>query len=242
MSADVEDQLNEKVKKSEWFAIQIDESTDAANKAILLCHVRYIDYDCSDLKEEFLCCSEIPARTTSSEIFRLLDEYLKNHSLDWKSCIGLCTDGAANMTGRLSGVKTRIQAVAGDGFIFTHCVIHREHLAAKKMSPSLHEVLSVSIQIVNFIKSNALNSRMFTMLCEEMDSGHSQLLLHAEVRWLSRGRVLTRLYELRDEVKIFLNQKNSNLAKYLADEEWVAKLAYLSDIFSLINQLNLSLQ
>ena len=36
-----------------------------------------------------------------------------------------------------------------------------------------------------------------------MDSHHEPLLLHAEVRWLSREGVLSRLFELREEAKIF---------------------------------------
>ncbi|GLV36007.1 hypothetical protein CBL_21388 [Carabus blaptoides fortunei] len=75
-----------------------------------------------------------------------------------------------------------------------------------------------------------------------MESEHEHLLLHAEVRWLSRGRVLKRLFELREEVQSFLCQKNSELSNFFRDNNWVAKLSYLSDIFSLINELNLSLQ
>jgi hypothetical protein len=68
-----------------------------------------------------------------------------------------------------------------------------------------------------------------------MESGHAHFLLHAEVRWLSRGGggVLKRLLNLRHKVKIFLYEKNSNLAKCFCDEDWVAKLAYLSDYFHL---------
>ena len=47
-----------------------------------------------------------------------------------------------------------------------------------------------------------------------MDSDYTSLLLHAEVRWLSRGQSLKRLLTLKDEVLIFLTEQNSNLADY----------------------------
>ncbi|KAF6346063.1 hypothetical protein mRhiFer1_018693 [Rhinolophus ferrumequinum] len=242
LSADIEDQLIQKVRESKWFALQIDESSEISNITLLLCYIRFIDYDYSDIKEELLCCIEMPSQITGFEIFELINKYTDSKSLDWKHCVGLCTDGAVSMTGRYSGLKEKIQEVAMNTVAFTHCFIHREHLAAEKLSPCLHEILLQSAQILSFIKSNALNSRMLTILCEEMGSEHVNLPLHAEVRWISRGRILKRLFELRHEIEIFLNQKHSDLAKYFVDEEWVAKLAYLSDIFSLINELNLSLQ
>lgn len=75
-----------------------------------------------------------------------------------------------------------------------------------------------------------------------MGSEHQHLLLHAEVRWLSQGKVLTRLLELREEVSQFLANVNSPLAVHLSDEEWCAKLTYRSDIFTHINVLNESMQ
>lgn len=242
LSADIEDQLIQKVRKSKWFALQVDESSEISNITLLLCYIRFIDYDCSDIKEELLCCIEMPSQITGFEIFELINKHIDSKSLNWKHCVGLCTDGAASMAGRCSGFRAKIQEIATNTVAFTHCFIHREHLAAAKLSPCLHEILLQSAQILSFIKSNALNSRMLTILCEEMGSEHVNLPLHAEVRWISRGRILTRLFELRHEIEIFLNQKHSDLAKYFLDEEWVAKLAYLSDIFSLINELNSSLQ
>jgi hypothetical protein len=65
-------------------------------------------------------------------------------------------------------------------------------------------VLSEVVKIVNYIKANALNSRLFAVLCDEMGADHKKLLLHAEVRWLSRGKVLSRVFELRNELVEFL--------------------------------------
>lgn len=130
-------------------------------------------------------------------------------------------------------------------FIYTHLhgIIHREQLAAKKISPELHEVLSNVIEIIKEIRHKALNSRIFEALCEEMGSEYTHLLRYAEVRWLSRGKILTRLFALREEVKLFFQQQNNpKLQKCLPDNEWLAKLAYLADIFSLLYELNISLQ
>ena len=109
------------------------------------------------------------------------------------------------------------------------------------MSPELHEVLSLAVKTINNIKKNALHSRCFSALCDGLDSGHLQLLYHCEVRWLSKGRVLNRLFELRQQVYIFLSDKRSLLADHYVDDCFCAKLAYLLDVFNHLNQLNLSM-
>jgi hypothetical protein len=47
----------------------------------------------------------------------------------------------------------------------------------------LKTVLTEAVKVVNFIKSRATNSRLFSILCNEMGSEHDRLL-HTEVRWL----------------------------------------------------------
>ena len=228
IAMDIEQQVIEEVKKSPYFAIQLDESTDVSNCAILLCFVRYKGK--TDFKEELLCYIDLPGRTTGSEIFRLLNTYFSEKDINWANCVGVCTDGAASMTGYRSGVVSKIKEVAHKEMLFTHCIIHREHLASKKLSLDLKNVLTNAVKIINAIRSRPLNSRLFQAFCESMDWQHDHLLLHAEVRWLSRERVLSRLFELREETKHFLREMNSPLAEFLLDEMWLCKLAYLADI------------
>ena len=102
--------------------------------------------------------------------------------------------------------------------------------------------MSISVKTVNYIKNNATNSRCFAELCEVLESSSMQLLYHSEVRWLSKGRILTRLYELRHEVREFLESKHHQLASYYFDNIHLAKLAYLADIFEHLNVLNSSMQ
>jgi len=47
---------------------------------------------------------------------------------------------------------------------------------------------------------------------------------------------------LRLEIHIFLTEKNHLLADKFNDESWVAKLAFLSDIFERLNELNNEMQ
>jgi hypothetical protein len=53
---------------------------------------------------------------------------------------------------------------------------------------------------------------------------------------------LTRLFELKNEVKCFLSKFKSGLVTYFEDEGWICQLAYLTDIFNRFNDLNLQLQ
>ncbi|CAH1968357.1 unnamed protein product [Acanthoscelides obtectus] len=89
--------------------------------------------------------------------------------------------------------------------VSTHCVIHRQALVSKTLSQKLRQTLDSAIKIVNYIKSSALNSRLFTLLCEDIDSDHKVLLFHIEVCWLSKGNMLARLYELKEEGTSFIN-------------------------------------
>ncbi|KAK4313773.1 hypothetical protein Pmani_014896 [Petrolisthes manimaculis] len=48
--------------------------------------------------------------------------------------------------------------------------------AAKTLPSDLKEVLDDTVKMVNFVKSSALNSRLFRLLCSDLDSVHETLL------------------------------------------------------------------
>jgi zinc finger BED domain-containing protein 5/7/8/9 len=58
------------------------------------------------------------------------------------------------------------------------------------MGEVLKKTLDAAVQTINFVKANAKHSRIFTAVCEDMGADHKSLLLHTEVRWLSRGILL----------------------------------------------------
>ena len=97
--------------------------------------------------------------------------------------------------------------------------------------------------MVNYVRQRPLKSRLFAKLCKSMESAHVSLIMHTEVRWLSRGNVLSRIYELREELLIFFIQENLiDFSDSLRDESWCSKLAYLADIFQQLNKVNTNMQ
>ncbi|GBO02164.1 Zinc finger BED domain-containing protein 5 [Araneus ventricosus] len=117
----------------------------------------------------------------------------------------------------MSGAIAKIRGKA-KGCSSVHCILHQHALAMKKMPPLRKEVLPETVKIINFIKSRLKNNRLFKILCDDMESLHTSLLLHPEIRWLSRGKSLIRLFELRNEVGIFLRDNDFALGEKLCDE------------------------
>ena len=66
------------------------------------------------------------------------------------------------------------------------------------------------------------------------------LLLHTEVRWLSKGNCLRRFYSLFDTIVEFFEGTNSVLSEELRNIKH--DIAYLADIFTKFNEVNLQLQ
>ncbi|XP_067126358.1 zinc finger BED domain-containing protein 5-like [Centruroides vittatus] len=234
----VENELLKRIKLN-YFAIQLDESTDVTNAAVLLVYVRYLFTNI--VQEDVLFAKPLKTYTTGEAIFDMINGYFEKNGISWSYCVGVCTDGAKSMTGKFSGFVARVKEI-NEKIQWTPCCIHRQALVCKRIPAQLSTTLSNAVKIVNFIKSRATNCRLFRTLCEDFGSFHVSLLLHTEVRWLSRGKVLTRLFELKSEVQAFFIDHPFHLSSCISDVLWLQKLAYLADIFCKLNELSMSLQ
>ena len=65
-----------------------------------------------------------------------------------------------------------------------------------------------------------------------LGANSNYLLLHCNVRWLSKGRVLAGVWAIRNEIKMFLEQQKNHkarqIAQFLEDERKKYFMAFLS--------------
>ena len=137
-------------------------------------------------------------------------DFFDAHDVHWQYLIGICTDGAPAMLGCRFGFQTLVKQKSPN-IVGTHCTIYRQALMMKTVSDELKNVLNHVITAENFIKSNALNSRLFSELCKESDSEFEILLLHSHVSWLSKGKVLKRVLILYQEILQFVEDTKPEL-------------------------------
>ncbi|GBM55350.1 Zinc finger BED domain-containing protein 5 [Araneus ventricosus] len=110
MSIGTETTINERTKKSPFFSIQVDESTDVSYPYILLVIARY--FNVNELEENLFLCYSLTKRCTGEDIFNAIQGYLCENEIDLAKCCGVCTDGGKSVSGCYKGLSGRIKIVA----------------------------------------------------------------------------------------------------------------------------------
>ena len=110
--------------------------------------------------EEFLFAEQLKVDSKGSTVYKVVEQFFKQKGIPFSEVIACATDGAPSMVGHHRGFIAYLKREVPD--IFTiHCVIHRQHLAAKHLSDRLQKTLEIVIKVVNRIKAHSLNDRMF---------------------------------------------------------------------------------
>ncbi|CAI5653020.1 unnamed protein product, partial [Oreochromis niloticus] len=148
----------------------------------------------------------------------------------------------------LSPENDKLKRMVSDVQLSRHAVEHTISDINTAIESQLHSdleaynVMKPVMEIVNYIRTHALNHRQFKNLIAELDQGlPGDLPLHCTVRWLSKGQVLSRFFELLDAVKLFMEEKDKNYPE-LSDLKWIMDLAFLVDMLCHLDRLNLTLQ
>ena len=156
-------------------------TTSTSNKdAYLICYVRFIDND-NNIVEDLLFCKPILSNCRAHELFVILNNFFQENDLEWKYCVGLCTDGVRAMSGCFGGLRTLAEGVAVNAKC-THCVIHREALVSRQLSDDLNGVFEAVVKTVYFIKARPLKARLFQRLCDELGAERNNLLFYCNAR------------------------------------------------------------
>jgi hypothetical protein len=72
--------------------------------------VRYVED--TTINEDMLFCKSIKRRRTAKEIFKIIDDFMKEKSINLSECVGVCTDAARVMAGNQEGLQASIKRSA----------------------------------------------------------------------------------------------------------------------------------
>ena len=148
------------------------------------------------------------------------------------------------MIGQGRGLTAQLKEDNPDMIIY-HCMIHQSVLCAS-MGDEFYEIMETVIKIVNFFQSmSALQHRLLQSFFAEIDASYDDLLLHNNVRWLSKRQVLQRFWAIKKELHTFLKGQNRVKAKsfldFLEDDVKMETVGFLADIMLHLNDLNVQL-
>jgi hypothetical protein len=98
-----------------------------------------------------------------SDISKAINDYFTAEDISWAKHVSICTDGAPAMQEYKKGFQD-------------------EALAPHDLESTTHSVLQEAVKVVNFVKACQLNSRLFAVLCDDMQADHKSLVLHSVVK------------------------------------------------------------
>lgn len=239
MAGDIDMSLMHETAEFVFYSIALDESTDVSDTAQLAIFIRGINNNFK-ITEELLSLYPMKGTTQGTDLFQSVMEVLNKFNLELTNLAGIATDGCPSMVGKNKGVVALIQKHKdNDSVLHYHCIIHQQHLCSKAVG--FENVMNVVIKVVNFIRSHGLKHRQFQNLLAELNSDHQDVPYFCDVRWLSRGKMLERVFELKDPIKTFMINKEKPVDEF-NDPTWVSDLAFCADITMHLNILNQRLQ
>lgn len=132
------------------------------------------------LCEESLAVLALKGKTRGEDLFKSFMEFAKERELPMDKLISVCIDGAPCMVGKNRGFVALLHEQENRPILSFHCIPHQEALCAQMCHKQLVEVMSLVIQVVNFIVAQALNDRQ--ALLDEVANNYPGLVLHSNVR------------------------------------------------------------
>ncbi|XP_074039888.1 general transcription factor II-I repeat domain-containing protein 2 [Leptinotarsa decemlineata] len=239
LANDIEGSLKERVSQFVYYSIALDESTDITDTAQLAVFIRGIDVNFV-VTEEMAALFPMKGSTRGCDVLESFNSVIDRYGLKLSNLAGICTDGALSMVGKNEGLVALIKKNNPYvSLIQYHCIIHQENLSAK--SVNIQDVMSVVVKTVNFVKSRGLNHRQFQKFLKEQDAEYGDITYFCDVRWLSRGKMLKRMFDLRKEIAAFMLNKFKAIPQF-GDEAWLSDFGFLVDITAHLNDSNKKLQ
>lgn len=238
-----------KLRASPAVGILCDESTDVANLKQLVVFVRFLVEGKSH--NSFLKIVDL-ANGTAETIERALLDICSQCEIPTSQIFGFGSDGASVMTGKHTGVATRLK-VHNPEIISLHCGAHRLGLASSQAAEGVAYLKTFGTHLVTLYYHFA-NSPVREAALHEIQEIMEEPVLHLKraihTRWLSHDQAVASIQRTLPSLLTTLEreaaEKDDAVARGLLQAlkcyKFVATLFLLSDVLPLLSKLSLIFQ
>ena len=135
----------------------------------------YVRYKgAANFEEELLFCSPLKLGSHGIYVYNEVNKYFNLQCLN-SALFSVSLDGGPVILDHINSFSDFIQENMSNIEV-THCMIHRHALMVNYLEPILEAVMHVVIKIVNFIRGDVLNTRLFHELCQDGEDEYTDLL------------------------------------------------------------------
>lgn len=197
------DEVKISLYKSPFWTIMVDETTDSSNREQVVICMRWVGED-FNVHEDFIGLFMVDS-IDADTIFAVIIDVLRRLNLSITKIRGQCYDGAATMSGKRSGVATKVLQEEPKA-IYTHCYGHSLNLAcgdAVKQCKVMRDSLDTTHEITKLIKKSPRRDALLQKLKTELAPDTPSLRALCPTRWTVRADALKSIlnnYEVLQEL------------------------------------------
>ena len=171
-----------------YYGIILDETSDVANKEQISICFRVVQENF--LIEELFFGFYQTSITSSDVIYAIVKDVLLRFQFAINKCRGQCYDGAANVSGHISGLRTRILKDESRA-TYVHCRAHKLNLAvqdAMKNNKEIRDMLNLIRELIAFIRGSPKRLAWFSQFNESdrFNGAGKSLRPFCPTRWTMR--------------------------------------------------------
>lgn len=174
MATKVLSEIVQKIKAAMYFSILLDETADTSRTEQISICFRIVSSDFT--ASEYFMGFYSTTSTKSKTIFDIVKDVLARFDLPISKVRGQCYDGAANMSGKISGLQQRIQEEEPRA-LFVHCNAHNLNLVVQdgmeQVLPARKFIGEVK-DLINFVRDSPKRLARFQELQAATESSEEK--------------------------------------------------------------------
>lgn len=235
--------------KENKFSLIIDESTDASVSQILALVVRFYDRKRSKVTDALLDIVEVNDGTANG-LYSAVKEVFSSAGIPLSNIIGFASDNCSTMLGANNGFQALLKKDLPHVFVLG-CICHSFALCASHASSRLPSWLESFLKdICCYFARSSKRNHDFRLIQEVLDMPSHKMLKLAQTRWLSRGKVVSRVLEQWDALKLFFQSESrtdkvdgaSQIHKMMTTRGTKHMLLFINYILGKVDMMNIEFQ